>query len=321
MSQQPCPDNPATHCALLPWLLLCLALLPTISAVNATEGGDSNYKPGLYGNSRLAMAPSATWTVRNDLHYYDADIGASPRSSVVTDNNQVQLLINYLGLVHKPGWKLFGGEFAYGLTIPFGRFDIEGNVLGEGTAQPFDDNNTVVGDLRLMPFHLSWRDDNYHYAVQQYLVAPTGDFNKGDFANLSLNYYSFETNFVFTYYNEQRGQDYNLVAGFNHNAENDVTNYKSGRELHLDFVFNHHLGETLAIGLHGYVLRQISDDKKQGAVLGGFESDAAGIGPALIWTPPQYRGDISLSIKWLHDIHADNRLKGDHLFLSLTLSL
>ncbi len=82
---------------------------------------------------------------------------------------------------------------------------------------------------------------------------------------------------------------------------------------------NQFLSETFAVGVHGFYLKQISGDSGSGAILGDFKAEAAGVGPALLWSTKIGDQDVSFIAKWLHEIHAENRLEGDHVFLSFVL--
>jgi len=99
-------------------------------------------------------------------------------------------------------------------------------------------------------------------------------------------------------------------------AEGGYSNYQTGQELHLDVVFNQFLSETFAIGLHGFYLKQITGDSGSGALLGDFRAEAADIGPGLLWTKQLGGQSVSFIAKWLHEVHAENRMEGDHVFLS-----
>ena len=79
-----------------------------------------------------------------------------------------------------------------------------------------------------------------------YIVAPTGRFDEDDLANTGLNYWTFETDIAATYFNDATGQDYSIVAGYTYNTENNATNYKSGDEMHVDFVLNQFFSEHLS---------------------------------------------------------------------------
>ncbi|MGI9507857.1 MAG: hypothetical protein ACR2QJ_00740, partial [Geminicoccaceae bacterium] len=56
-----------------------------------------------------------------------------------------------------------------------------------------------------------------------------------------------------------------------------------------------------------------------GAILGDFKGEAAGIGPALLWTPKIKGKEVNVIVKWLHEFHAKRRLEGDHVFASIAL--
>jgi len=52
----------------------------------------------------------------------------------------------------------------------------------------------------------------------------------------------------------------------------------------------------------GFYYKQITGDSGAGAVLGDFESEATGIGPALMWATKIRETDVVLSAKWLHEL-------------------
>ena len=118
----------------------------------------------------------------------------------------------------------------------------------------------------------------------------------------------------------EKGRDVSCNIDYIYNTENDETDYQTGQELHLDVVFNQFLSETFAIGVHGFYLDQITGDSGRGALLGDYKAEAAGVGPALLWTTRIGGQDVSFIAKWLHEFHAENRIKGDHVFLSFAMS-
>ena len=141
-----------------------------------------------------------------------------------------------------------------------------------------------------------------------------------DVANTGLNYWTFETDFAATYLNPETGQDYSVVLGYGYNTENDDTDYQSGDEVHLDYTINQFLNEEWAIGLHGFYYKQISGDSGDGALLGSFKAEAAGVGPALMWIPKSMGGNKAFILKWINEYHAENRMEGDHVFASFAIS-
>ncbi|MGI9317838.1 MAG: transporter, partial [bacterium] len=65
---------------------------------------------------------------------------------------------------------------------------------------------------------------------------------------------------------------------------------------------------------------QLSGDSGDGAELGSFKAEAAGIGPVIMWIPSKYEGNVAFVAKWINEYHAENRLEGDHVFLSFMMS-
>jgi hypothetical protein len=288
---------------------------------HAIEGGYSNYIPGFYGDLTLAVEPDKGLSLRNDIYSYHAEGDSSVRSGLLELDIEVDLNFNYLSLVNKLGIEIFGAQYAYGATFVLGNVELDGNLAVGSLSQPFNDDKTSYGDITLVPAIFYWNNgDKLHYSHSFWAVAPVGDYDKDDLANTGLNYWTFGTDFAMTYLNNETGQDYSLVVGYAYNMENNDTNYQSGDEAHVDYVINQFVSESLAVGIHGFYYRQISGDSGKGALLGDFKAKASGIGPALMWIPPLYNDNVALVAKWIHEYDSENRLDGDHVYLSFMLS-
>jgi len=290
--------------------------------VAAAEGGYSNYIPGFYGDIALAVEPADGLSLRNDVYFYSAEADESVRSGLIEAGIDIDLTFDYLTLLYKPGIEVFGARYAFGAAFAYGKVDIEGDISVGPFSGSFSDDKTSYGDITLIPGVFYWNNgDKLHFSQSFFLVVPVGDYDEDDGANTGLNYYTFETDFAMTYLNPETGQDYSVVIGYGYNSENDDTDYQSGDEFHIDYVINQFLSDSWAIGLHGFYYEQLSGDSGDGALLGDFKAEAAGAGPALMWIPPQYEGKVAFVAKWLNEYDAENRLEGDHVFLSFMMSL
>lgn len=282
----------------------------------AAEGGYSNYVPGTYGDFGMAVAPSETWTLRNDVYLYDASADRSIRAGLIETETDLQFLMNFTTVLYKPDIKLFGATVGMGAFVPFVNLDLDASVTIGNAIARIDDSATGIGDITLIPLVLYWNSGNIHTTFSQFIITPTGDYDVSNAINAGLNFWSFDTNFALTYLNPETGRDVSFNLGHIYNTENDDTNYQTGRELHLDLVFNQLLSETFAVGVHGFYLKQVSGDSGSGALLGDFKAESAGAGPALLWATRIGGQDVSFIAKWLHEFHAENRLEGDHFFVS-----
>jgi len=300
-------------------ILTGLIVVLSQSTAMAAEGGYSNYIPGTYGDFAMAFAPTEKWTLRNDFYHYDASTDLSLRSGNLEVGANLDFLMNFTTLLYKPDVELFGAQFAAGVFVPLVDLDIDADLSIGGMTVRSRDSASGLGDVALIPFALYWTKDNLHMSFAEFVVTPTGDYSTSNAINNGLNYWSFDTNFALTYLNPETARDFSFNIGHIYNTENSDTNYQTGQELHLDIAFNQFFSETFAVGIHAFYLKQITGDSGRGATLGDFEAEAAGIGPALLWTTKIGDQDVSFIAKWLHEFDAENRLEGDHAFLSFAL--
>ena len=303
-------------------LLACMVCGIAVSAARnavAAEGGYSNYIPGTYGDFAMAVEPAGRLTLRNDVYYYGADGGGSVRSGQVELDAELTFLMDFITLVYKPEVRILGGQYAFGVFVPLVYIDIESNIRAAGSALRLDDDTAGLGDVAWVPVILYWNRGNLHASFAHYIVSPTGDYDTGNLVNNGLNYWSFDTDVALTYLNPEKGQDYSLSVGWIYNTENDDTDYQTGQEIHMDVALNQFLSDTFALGLQGFYLNQITGDSGSGAVLGDFKAEAAGLGPAVLWGTSIGKQEITFIAKWLAEVHAENRIEGDHVFLSFAM--
>jgi hypothetical protein len=290
-----------------------------VVATQAAEGGYSNYVPGTYGDFAAAVEPPTKLTIRNDLYYYHADTDRSVHSGIIEGDVDIEFIMDFLTILYKPDVEVFGAHYAFGVFIPFGRVDIEADTsIGELERRQQDDTFGIA-DLTLIPAVFFWNHGNFHFTLAEYIVTPTGSYDEDDLANVSLNYWTFDTDVAVTYLNQKTGQDYSINIGYNYNTENTDTDYQSGQEFHIDFMINQFLSESWAIGIQGFYLKQLTGDSGDGAILGDFKAEVAGVGPALLWNTKINDQEVSFIAKWLHEYHAERRLEGDHVFVSFAM--
>jgi len=289
------------------------------ASVQAAEGGYSNYLPGTYGDFAMAVEPAGKLTLRNDIYYYNADDDKSVRSGKVEAEAELTVVSNLTTLLYKPGIEIFGASYAFGVLVPIVYADIETKTEIPGRTFRNQDDTTGLGDIAWIPLVLYWSHGNLHTSFSQFIVSPTGSYDEGDDINPGLNYWSFDTNFAVTHLNPDTGREFSFNLGHIYNTENDDTNYQTGQELHLDVVFNQYFSESFAAGIQGYYLKQITGDSGDGAVLGNFKAESAGIGPAVLWSTKIGQQNVTFIAKWLHEFHAENRFKGDHVMTSFVM--
>jgi hypothetical protein len=314
----------ATRVATLSLLLATLHF--TALSAHAAEGGYTNYFPGFYGDFGVAVAPDPGPYFMQYLFGYTADGGRTrfvQNGEIRTDVELDLALYAAVGLMVLDK-KIAGGRYGFGGWVPVTYQDLSFTLDLGPLSRSVSDDLIGVGDVGFIPAYFWWDlGKKVHIAAFEQITVPTGSYDINQPLNNSLNYWSFDTNFAVTYLNEKKGYEISGNIGYIYNTKNNATDYRTGQELHLDYMFNKYLSAASGIGIQGFFYQQITGDSGSGAVLGPFKGEAAGIGPAVMWSK-QYKRKKGLkglvfTAKWLHEFHAMNRLKGDYLELDLTL--
>ena len=299
-------------------LTIFLLAIGTTSA-QAVEGGYSNYIPGTYGDFAAAVEPLSQFTIRNDIYYYQADDSKAVHDGLIEVDADLKISMNLLTLLYKPDVEVFGAHYGFGALVPIVYTDIDAGLRIGGSTVRRQDDVVGLGDIVIIPGIFFWERDNFHFTLAEYIVTPTANYDSDDLANTGLNYWTFDTDMALTYLNEETGQDYSINIGYNYNTENSDTDYQSGQEFHIDYMINQFLSEAWAVGIQGFYYKQVTGDSGDGAILGDFKAEAAGIGPAVLFNTKIGNQEVSFIAKWIHDYHAEKRMEGDHVFLSFAM--
>jgi hypothetical protein len=236
-----------------------------------------------------------------------------------------ELWLNLLKLAYLSDTELWGARVGYAITIPLGDADVSGSarVPAVGAEVFRSGGETGFGDIYINPLMLNWVRGNNHFTFAPGIVAPTGKYDKDKLVNIGRNYWAVDVAGSYTYLNQQTGREFSTTAGVLFNDENSDTDYRTGREFHLDWTLTQYFSESFGMGLAGYWYEQISDDK--GNLAGGltaqndfdgFRGSGWGLGPAFVTNINV--GDMTVSVigKALFDLDSTNRFEGDIFMIS-----
>lgn len=300
-------------------VLVLVGLKTLIGRAYAAEGGISFYVPGLYGDAALAVAPEAGTYFFNTSIVYPAKAPVPNIPEAPSQQADAQLLANLLRAFWVPKTKFLGMTYLAGIRIQY--LDVDAIIPIE-TATGIDEingRNQGIGDVSLIPASLYWSWRDLHFNLYEVVSAPTGRFDANNVVNISLNRWVFDTVFSMSWLNKTRGLDLSFASGLTYSTENPSTDYQNGLEFHLDFMANRFLTESLAVGLHGSVYRQITADSGEGAAFGSFKGRSSSLGPALIFSKKYGNRNIYTSAKWLHEFGAKNHIQGSLYILTAGL--
>ncbi len=299
------------------YLIAIAACICSVQSSMAAEGGGSHYLQGTYGDFGMALSTPPGFYLVDSVIYMGGDVGPVSRGNYILDEYKQDTWVNTLKLIYVHDKKVLGGNLGLVVGLPYVlNVAVKGNIISPFPVA-FDGSSHGLSDPYVHSF-LNWKLGEFSYLTAGItLFSDFGSYDANKVINLGRNYLSVDPVVSYTYLNTENGREFSVVGGIMFNEENDATSYKTGDELHIDFMIAQHFPNNMAVGLTGYYYDQISDDV--GDVIAdiplatkGFRSSGYGIGPALLWTlKRQEANPITFIAKWIHDLDATNRLDAD----------
>jgi len=184
------------------------------------------------------------------------------------------------------------------------------------------DTANGIGDIELLPLMLGWTNGDLKFGGQFAVYAPTGEYEQGALGNIGKNFWTFEPGLNASWLSSKIGLELSAFAGFDFSTKNDKTDYQSGEVFHLDVTVAEQvpLGNGfIGVGANAFYYQQLTRDSGSGATLGDFEGRTAGIGPVVSYAMKIGKTDVVAELKWLPELNAEKRLKGDIVWFKLAL--
>jgi hypothetical protein len=267
------------------------------TALEATEGGGSNYLPGFYGDFAMAVMPE-------EGTFFNNFFAAYQDPSVRTGT-----LLEMPGILHATGKKFLGGNYIIGVY--------PGLLATKGHSNGNDMSRFGLGDAYLIPVALYWLWGSLSVLVFEGIVAPTGYYEKGAL-NAGRNIWTFDHILSLTW-QLPADNELSITLGYMNNLKNQATNYRTGDEFHFDYMLGHYVKPELAVGVTGSHYHQTTADHAPASILTAEYSEASSIGPVLMFAQHIADRDVTVSLKWLHEFNVQGRVAQDYLVWRLFL--
>jgi hypothetical protein len=311
---------------------LCGGLAPPLCA---EEGGAGHYGIGSMASfiDTLPGVPGV-WGIANFMTYYDGSAAKTlplPKDGQFVFGMHARAYVDTPLALHETKAKLLGGDYGYGIGIPFMKLEVEGTVTGPGgNTYTQHDSATGLGDIVVYPLMLVWKKNDLKYIAQFGVYVPTGAYEEGKLANLGKNYWTFEPAVAVSWISSKIGTEVTAYAGFDFNTRNNATDYLSGTSFHFDSTVAQHLpmgkDTVIGVGANIFYFRQITADdypipeglpEPLRAKLGGFEGRVDGVGPEISLITKAGKVNVVAELKWLPDSNVEHRMRGDTVWLKI----
>lgn len=290
-------------------LLHCagLSLLAGLAGnAQATEGGGSTYPMGAENYLSGAMPPPGFYA-QFYIGHYEADSLRGNDGKKLPVDFRVRANSIAPRLIWVTEQQVLGGSLAFHAIVPL--VDLKVEVNGQSQSKQ------GLGDIIFGPalgYHLS---EKLHTLVALDFLAPSGDYDRHDLANIGRNYWGIQPVFALSYI-DPAGLNIDAKIMYDFNLENPATDYRSGQELHVDYALGWGLGNGWVVGVGGYAYRQTTDDRQNGERIEDNKGRSFAVGPSVKYTSDK---GWFLTAKWEQETAVRNRAEGDAYWMKLTI--
>jgi len=298
------------------------AVTPTVALPSGINLGVTSFYDGLTGDPGLSYQFHVRRSSSDSIKGSDGE-EVSMFDSPSIDTN---VIINQFD--YKFEDLESGGRFGVGVILPFISLSTDFGNAGPSLV----DNGSKFGDVTLasyfqFPITMVGGHPIFSHRFTVDVTLPTGGFDETKDINQSINAVTVMPSWAYTIFLSERW-DLSGRLNYMYNFENSspygsapldfmgspVTDIQAGQATWLNFASSYKVFPGVHVGINGYYLKQITDDKVNGETLSGSKEQVFGIGPGMFWITQDKKRGV-----WLNgytESKVENRLKN-----KLTVSL
>ena len=258
------------------------------------------------------------WLVEETIGYYHAGRFNDHQENKVPGSNKLTAVSATTHVAYLSGLRLLGGFYGAEILLPLADLDLD-TSLGP------KDRERGVGDLIVSPFILQWTDHKlfgmpYFHRFVFAVALPTGEYDRNRPVNAGNNLVSINPYYAFTIMPTDRVE---LSARLHYlwNSENDepfvglgAGTVQPGQAFHANYAASYELVKGVRLGINGYALQQLTEDKIDGRSQANSEERVFGIGPGIKWSG----NGLSLYLNSYFETGAENRPEGTKVVFRLS---
>lgn len=277
------------------------------SVAQATETGGSSYPMGAENYLSAALPPAGFYTILF-ANRYSADRLKDDAGNNVPVNFKVTANALSPRFIWVTDNKLFGGQVAHAVIVPIVDLDVSVNGSGQ--------KKTGVGDIAITALALGYHHSpNLHSVVALDVIAPTGNYNKNDLANIGRNYWAIQPVYTVSQI-DPAGLNWDVKFMYDFNFKNHDTDYRSGQEFHFDYSIGYGFGNNWVAGVGGYAYKQMANDEKNGTAVQDNKGQAFAFGPSVKYDNGK---GYFITAKYQQEMNVRNRAEGSAFWIKASI--
>lgn len=219
------------------------------------------------------------------LGYYHSDSSYDANGNNLPGSQRVRAssLVSHLAYISP--YKIFGGNYGAEVLVPLvhTRLDIDNGPKG---------SHTRFGDITFSPFLLQWEPVSlmgkpFWQRANLIFTAPTGSYSKNAAVNTGANLWQVSPHYAFTWQLSDKVEISGRVhyAWFSKNTDTPFgDSIQPGQAIHSNFSVSYAVIQDLRVGIAGYQLQQITDDKINGKDISGSRERVMALGPGVMYS-------------------------------------
>ncbi len=283
---------------LLGWAAAAGSADLSLPAVNL---GDTNFQDGI-------AFPG--WLVQETVSLYRAGSFRDARGGRRPGSNRVEIASAVTHVAWMSRAQILGAWYGMEVLIPFARLDVHTDFGPR-------DTDRGLGDVTVCPAFLQWPEvrlggTSLFQRFNLLVKLPTGDYESRSAVNVGANLVSLNPYYAATWVPAPRLEAslrLHVLHNFAHRDPFDrlaADRAQPGQAVHANLALSVEVVEGLRLGLAGYGLKQVSDDRLDGEELPDSREQVFAVGPGL-----KFRfGSWSAYLHLYREFEAENRPQG-----------
>lgn len=296
-------------------ILVTLAVLPV-----SIFAGDSSAILGTEDYFVGALPPPGFHFI-NYLAYYYADELKDYQGDKDPGDFKANVAAEVLRGIYVSDIEVLGANLGWHVVVPLVYRDMKYAI---GGFEMFDESRASLGDVYFSPFLLGWHSDLVHVVAGLDIIAPTGQYNADYAVNIGSNHWTFEPAVAISLILPE-GFDFDLKLMYDIHTKNtdymtmagQTADYQTGQQFHLDYNAGYAVLDNLRLGVCGYYLTGLQDDKLDGDKIANTKQQVLAVGPSAMYSVNQ---QLHLVAKVQFETQVENRPQGIFSWLKLIYS-
>jgi hypothetical protein len=291
-------------------LLICAGLVEAADIpLPPVNLGDTSFEDGI-------AFPG--WLAEETIGYYHAGQLNDHQGDKTPGSNKLTSVSATTHIAYISNLRLLDGFYGAEILLPLADVDLD-------TSFGPKDRERGVGDLIVSPFILQWTDHKlfgmpYFHRFVFSVTLPTGKYDHNRPVNIGSNMVSINPYYAFTI---MPTKEIELSARLHYlwNSENDdpfvglgAGTVQPGQAFHANYAASYEVVKGVRLGINGYALQQLTEDKVDGRNQANSEERVFGIGPGIKWSG----NGLSLYLNSYFETGAKNRPEGTKVVFRLS---